>query len=240
MTAPRDKALAPGGPEISAQQVVDYLRRNPDFLTTYPDVLDHLAPPSRNGGRGVVDMQAYMIERLRGRHDDLLQSGRRHVTRQSQINDAVIALLGAATLEHLIEIVTADFLRALNLDVAALCVESASPPRRHSDSTGVTYLAPGVIDALIGPGRPMVIVGGDDGAADECGGDERIFGAGAGLACSAALIRLNLGDDAPAALLALGSRQADRFPTGQGGEALIFLGRVLERCLNGWLERPQG
>ncbi len=231
MASPTDKAPALEGPEISAEQVADYLRRNPDFLAANPDLLDHLTPPSRDSGGGVVDMQRFMIERLRGRHDDLLQSGRRNLSCQSQINDAVIALLGAATLEHLIEIVATDFLRALHLDVAVLCVEDADKPHRQPDASGVTCLAPGVIDELLGPGRDMVIVGGE--------GDERVFGAGAGLACSAALIRLKLGGDAPPALLALGSRQAERFPTGQGGEALVFLGRVLERFLIGWLDLPR-
>ena len=234
MASPTDNAPALDASEISAAQVIDYLRRNPDFLAANPEVLDHLTPPSQTSGSGVVDLQRFMIERLRGRHNDLLHSGRSALSKQSQINDAVIALLGAATLEHLIEIVATDFLRVLNLDVAALCVEGEHKPRRQPDVSGVTCLAPGVIDELLGPGRPVAIVTGDGD------GDERVFGAGAGLVCSAALIRLTLGGESPPALLALGSRQAERFSTGQGGEALVFLGRVLERCLNGWLELPRG
>lgn len=232
MASPIDKAPALDGPGVSADQVVDYLRRNPDFLAANPDLLDHLTPPSRIRGGGVVDMQRFMIERLRGRHDDLLQAGRRNLSKQSQINDAVIALLGAATLEHLIEIVANDLPHALHLDVAALCVEGEHKPRRRACVSGVTCLAPGVIGNVLGPGRDLLIAIGD--------GDERVFGAGAGLVVSAALIRLELGGDAPAALLALGSRHEERFPTGQGGEGLIFLGRVLERCLNGWLDLPRG
>ena len=95
---------------------------------------------------------------------------------------------------------------------------------------GVTCLTPGGVDALLGPGRDLLIVAGD--------GDARIFGAGAGLVASAALIRLGLGAAAPPALVALGSRHAERFPTSQGGEALVFLGRVLARCLNRWLDLP--
>ena len=228
MATPTNSAPAELPPEVSAGQVADYLRRNPDFLVSHPDLLDRLTPPSRTTGDGVVDMQAFMIGRLRGRHDALLQTGRRNLSKQSQINHAVIALLGAATLEHLIEIVATDLPRALHLDVAALCVEGAGGP----NVMGVGCLAPGLVDEALGPGRHMLIVAGD--------GDERLFGAGAGLVASAALIRLRLGGGAPPALLALGSRHGERFPTGQGGEALIFLGRVLERCLNGWLDLPRG
>ena len=244
MVSPTDKAPALDGPGVSADQVVDYLRRNPDFLAANPDLLDHLMPPSRISGGGVVDMQRFMIERLRGRHDDLLQAGRRNLSKQSQINDAVIALLGAATLEHLIEIVATDFLGLLNLDVAALCVEGKGGPRRQRCVSGVTCLATGLIDELLGPGRDLLVVTGNgDASGDATGdatGDERIFGAGAGLVASAALIRLRLGGSAPPAMLALGSRHVERFPSGQGGEALVFLGHVLERCLNGWLKLPKG
>jgi len=236
LTSPSDSAPALDASEVSAEQVIDYLRRNPDFLTTHPELLDRLMPPSRATGDGVVDLQSVIIERLRSRHDDLLQSGRCNLSRQSQINQAVIAVLGAATLEHLIEIVSTDFLGALNLDVAALCVEGVDRPRRERCVSGVNCLAAGLIDELLGPGRDFIIAN-DDGDAT---GDERIFGAGAGLVASAALIRLRLGCGAPPALLALGSRHGERFPTGQGGEALVFLGHVLERCLNGWLELPKG
>jgi uncharacterized protein YigA (DUF484 family) len=214
-------------PEVSAEQVADYLRRNPDFLAGHAELLDRLTPPSRATGDGVVDLQRFMIERLRGRHADLLQSGRRNLSQQSQINDAVIALIGATGLEHFIEIVATDLPNALDLDVAALCVEGGGGA---PVVLGVTCLTPGGVDALLGPGRDLLIVAGD--------GDARIFGAGAGLVASAALIRLGLGAAAPPALVALGSRHAERFPTGQGGEALVFLGRVLARCLNRWLDLP--
>ena len=214
--------------EVSAEQVADYLRRNPDFLAGHPELLDRLSPPLRATGDGVVDLQRFMIERLRRRHADLLQSGRCTLSQQSQINDAVIALIGAAGLEHFIEIVATDLPHALDLDVAALCGEGGGA----AAVLGVSCLATGGIDALLGPGRDLLILAGD--------GDARIFGAGAGagLVASTALIRLRLGAAAPPALLALGSRHAERFPTGQGGEALAFLGRVVARCLNRWLDLP--
>ena len=230
MALPTDHAPAAPEPEVSAGQVADFLRRNPEFLAAHPELLDRLTPPSRATGNGVADLQRFMIERLRGRHDALLQSGRRAASKQAQINDAVVALLGAATLEHLIEIVVTDVPAALHLDVAALCVEGEDS--RRDCVSGVTCLAPGVIDDVLGPGRDMIIVAGD--------GDERIFGAAAGLVSSAALIRLGLGGNAPPAMVALGSRHEEHFPTGHGGEGLVFLGRVLERCLIGWLDLPRG
>ena len=65
--------------------------------------------------------------------------------------------------------------------------------------------------------------------------DPEIFGAGAGLVHSEALLRLDIGGKAPDALLALGSRCDGAFDDGQGTELLGFLARVLEICFRGWL-----
>lgn len=241
MVSSPDSAAPTTDGGLSDQQVAEFLRRNPDFLLAHPELLGVLTPPSRHLGDRVVDMQGFMIERLRvenqrlaEHHDALLDAGRHALSKQSQVHQAVIAMLGARTFEHLIEVVTTDFPRMLDVDVVALCVEGGAA-RRHCGVSGgvagVTCLERGAIDAALGAGRDALF--GADVAADE-----RIFGAGVGLARSAALLRLRLDGRVPAALLALGSRRAERFTPGQGGEPLSFLARALEHCLRAWLDLP--
>ncbi len=225
---------------IGDGQIADYLRRHPDFLRRHPELLTVLAPPSRDDGNGVVDMQSFMIERLHaevegltGRHHDLLDAGRKTLNHQGQVHEAVTALLSATTLEHLIEVITSDLPRLLNVDVVALCVEDRGDAGRRCGPNGITCLDCGAIDHVLGAGRDL-----QTGDAPGLTDDERIFGAGTGLVRSAALVRLSLGGNAPGALLALGSRRAERFPSGQGGEPLGFLARVLEHCLRAWLGLP--
>ena len=50
---------------ISSEQVADYLHRHPDFLIQHPELLAVLTPPSSQGGGNVVDMQQFMLQRLR-------------------------------------------------------------------------------------------------------------------------------------------------------------------------------
>lgn len=233
VSSPDSAALTTDG-GLADQQVAEFLRRNPDFLLAHPELLAVLTPPSRHRGDGVVDMQGFMIERLRAEnqhladnHDALLDAGRRARSKQSQVHRAVIAMLGATTFEHLIEVITTDFPRTLDIDVVALCVEGGG----EGGVSGITCLAGGAIDAALGANR-------DARFAADVAGDERIFGAGAGLVRSAALLRLRLGGRAPAALLALGSRRAERFASGQGGEPLSFLAGALEHCLRAWLDLP--
>ena len=50
---------------ITSSQVAEYLRRHPQFLIRHPDLLDYQIPPARNKGEGIIDLQQFMVERLR-------------------------------------------------------------------------------------------------------------------------------------------------------------------------------
>ena len=50
----------------SEEQVEAYLRKHPDFLTQHETLLDLMTPPMRWSGDKVVDLQGYMLDRLRG------------------------------------------------------------------------------------------------------------------------------------------------------------------------------
>ena len=62
--APKNPATQRPG-SITHDQVVAYLRKNPEFFMENPDLLDGLEPPSRIQGDGIVDFQHSMVQRLR-------------------------------------------------------------------------------------------------------------------------------------------------------------------------------
>lgn len=232
------KPSADAGVSLSAADVAHYLRHHPNFLSDHPDLLESLAPPGRDHGNGVVDLQQVMVERLReevleitAARDDLVITSRNNRAAQSRVHQAVVAFMAARSFEQLIEIVTTDLAVMLDLDVVTLGVERTSealPPVRLG---GIYQLAPDTVDSVIGPGREVML-------RPDVEGDPEIFGAGAGLVASDALIRLSISRNTPAAMLALGSRQTDQFHPGQGTELLTFLGRVLEGSIRGWLNLP--
>ncbi len=229
-------AVEHGGP--SAAQVDGYLRRHPDFLARHPELLQVLTPPECRRGDGVLDLQSYMVDRLRSEvaemtaaRDALVQAGRSNLAAQARVHKAVLALLSARSFEHLIERVTTDLAIALDLDAVTLGVEHSEqslPPVRLG---GLYQLEPDTVDSLIGKGRALLLRG-------ETEGDPMIFGAAAGLVASEALIRLDISPATPPALLALGSRRPDQFHQGQGTELLAFLAGVLEHSIRAWLDLP--
>ena len=64
--------------KISAKQVETYLKEHPDFLTQHQSLLDFLTPPMRWSGDKVVDLQSYMLDKLRDEQDDLKDAARAH------------------------------------------------------------------------------------------------------------------------------------------------------------------
>ena len=221
--------------ELTADQVATYLRRHPDFLVENPDLLSGLEPPCRDHGNGVVDFQHVMLSRLRADKEELtdlrnelIEAGRSNRVAQERVHRAVLALLEARSFENFIERVTTDLAVILNVDIVTLCVEHAEAACPNHPAPGIYCLEKGTIAAIFGPGGAMVLH-------EHVAGDPAIFGAGAGLVRSEALLRLNIGGAAPDALLALGSREEGFFSAGQGTELLGFVARVLENCFRGWL-----
>ncbi len=238
MSRKQESAVSAAEPTADGAQVAEYLRRHPDFLVKHPELLNVLTPPAQRSGDGVVDMQRFMIERQRRQvaelqNDlrELVATSRNNLTGQNRVHKAVLALLGAAGFEHLVHIITTDLAVVLDLDVVTLCVEVAETPCPHAVRAGVYTLEPGTVDRLVGAGRTAMLEA-------DAPGERMIFGGGAGLVRSQALLRLEFSRRGPTGVLALGSRRPGHFHPGQGTELLGFLASVLEHSVRLWLELP--
>ncbi|HYD32191.1 MAG TPA: DUF484 family protein [Azospirillaceae bacterium] len=225
------------GNRPSAEDVSAFLRDNSDFLLQHPEVLEHLMPPRADRGRNVVDFQHFQterlraeVERLREQQRALIAASRAHMNGQNRLHAAILFLLDARTFEHFIQTVTVDLAVLLDLDVVGLVVESNGHDIPHVHTTGVRVVESGSVDRWLG--RKDMRVEGD------ITGNPEVFGGGAGLVRAQALIRLTVSSETPQGLLALGSRDPERFHTGLGGELLTFLAQVVERCIRSWLDLP--
>lgn len=223
---------------VSAAEVVAFLRQHPDFLLEHGELLEVLTPPSVQRGERVVDMQRFMVQhqraeiaRLKGQHRALVSATRANLASQGRVHSAVLALLGASSFEQLIQIVTTDLAVLLDADVVTIAVESAGPQRPRLTHQGVQILDAGTVDAVLGTDRDVVLQG-------DVEGDPMLFGDGAGLVRSAALLRLSVSSAAPAGLLCIGMRRPGKFNSGQGTELLGFLARALGITIAAWLDLP--
>lgn len=217
---------------LSGDKVRRYLQEHPNFLIENEDLLHTLTPPRLHGGNQVVDFQRYMLERLQldlARFDDyrtaVIAATRSNLVSQQQVHMAVLTACDALSLEHLVHVITHDWVDILDLDAVMLSVEEGDLAKLP----GVQRLKRGEIAALMG----------DEGAfllrdnIPEANRD--LFGPAAELVRAEALVRLAPGDCRDEAILAMGSRNPDHFAPGQGTELLRFLGAMTERLLDRWL-----
>ncbi len=230
MARKTESAKSPTPAPASEEQVAAHLRDHPDFFARHPELLGTLVPPSRFEAGPVVDLQQYVIGRLhdeldqmRGCAEHLITTSRSNMSIQTRTHEAALAALDAGGMNGLIRVIAEDFPALLDVDLATIGVEAGD--KATFLLPGVQVLPDGVLDQVMGMGEVMLRA--------SAAGDPVIFGDGAGLVSSFALVRLDP-KDLPPGLLALGSRNERAFHSSQGTELLAFLARVMEDCIRRW------
>lgn len=224
--------------EMTDDDVIEYLRGNPDFLKDNPEAADLLVPPKPRGQRGQpADFQGYMIDRLKTAKDaisrttrEIIENSRANMNNQQRVHKAVLRLLESATFDDFIQCITMDLAAVLDVDIAVLVVESNGHDIPHIHTTGIRVIPQGTVDKWM-KGKNVLLQ-------DNISGIEPIYGGGAALVRSQILLRVDISMDTPPAILAFGSRDKDMFQEGQATDQILFLARVIERCFRSWLSMP--
>lgn len=222
--------------ELAPEAVILYLRRHPDFLVEHPELLTVLTPPALRRGEGILDMQHFMLQRLREelartklQQRSLIATSRSNLSSQGRVHAAVLAVIGATSFEQLIQVLTTDLAVLLDVDVVTLGVESAASAQPRLPLPGIQMLRRGTVGDVLGSEREILLCA-------DTPGEPALFGSAAGLVRSQALLRLAVSESAPVGLLCIGSRKPEKFHPGQGTELLSFLARTLELTIAAWLD----
>jgi uncharacterized protein YigA (DUF484 family) len=224
-------------PDLDADDVIAWLKKNPDFLARNPDVIDLLLPPKHNNGRKVADFQSYMIERLKADKAEavvmtreVVETARNNMNSQTRIHKAILHLLEADSFDDFIQTITNDLSAHLNVDITTLVVEADGRDIPHIHTNGIRIIPEGTIDQWM-QGKNIL-------QQSDIAGIEVIYGAGATLVKSQALVRVDISMRTPPAIIAFGSRDPNFFHPSQGTELVSFLARVVERQFRSWLLLP--
>jgi uncharacterized protein YigA (DUF484 family) len=222
---------------MNADDIIEYLRKNPKFLQQNPEAMDLLVPPKTEAGKGVADFQNYMIQRLKADKEqvitttrEIVENSRANMNNQQRVHKAVLRLLESNNFEDFIQSITMDLATILDVDIAVFVVESNGNEIPHIHTSGVRVIPPGTVDKWMAEKNVML--------QDNISGIEAIYGGGAALVKSQILLRVDISMNTPPAILAFGSRDAGMFQEGQATDQVLFLARVIERCFRSWLNLP--
>ena len=223
------------GPKLDLREadVIAYLRRNPRVLLNNPDLLTVIAPDTRfETDTVVVDMQRFVVDRLRRQVDDLKASSaslvsttRSNMSLVERTMECALALLYARDFTELAQVLHDDLPVHLGVDAVAVGFETDSLPVEAGHI--IKALPVGCVDALIGADITTRI-------RVETEGDPMLYGSAAGLVRSDALVALPDGEGLPAGIFAVGCRNPGHFEEGQGTELIAFLGHVTRYAVGRW------
>jgi uncharacterized protein YigA (DUF484 family) len=219
--------------ELREADVIAYLQRNPRVLLNNSDLLAAIAPDTRfKTDTVVVDMQRFVVDRLRRQVDDLKASSNRLVTTTrsnmslvERSTECALALIYARDFEGLAQVLHDDLPVHLGVDATAIAFESTTIPVDGEHM--IRRLPQGTVDALMSPEMSTRI-------RPDVDGEELIYGNAAGLVRSDALVALPEGEGLPAGLFAVGCRNPGHFEDGQGTELISFLGHVTRYAVGRW------
>lgn len=219
---------------ITEDNVIAFLRENPNFLKDNPQVCDLLLPPETVQGKGLADFQSYMIERLKADKEEVIEStreivenARSNMNNQQRIHMGVLRVLEATHFDEFIHCITMDLAATLDVDISVLVIEASGTDIPHIHQNGIRILPEGTINEWMN-GKSILLQ-------DNISGIEAIYGGGAALVRSQILLRVDISMDTPPAILAFGSRDPNMFHEGQATDQIIFLARVIERSFRSWL-----
>lgn len=185
----------------------------------------------------VIPFQDHALANLRARvaaaeeaNQDLIAFARGHSGAVAAIHDAVLSVIEADGLDHVIHVVTQEWPQTLGLDAVALAMFAGGTGIR-ADASGLQMVDPKMIAHSIAGFDGVVLRAVERG--------HPLFGPACDLIRAEALVPLrpsHMPDSAlPNGMLALGQRGGQGFETRQGSELLLFLGAVLTRCIDRWL-----
>lgn len=227
----------PSPSKLNDSDVIAWLKENPNFLENNPEAADVLLPPKVKKERGIADFQSYMVDRLKADKEmvlettrEIVENARNNMNNQTRVHMAVLHVLEAHNFEDFISSITMDLTAMLDVDITSLLVEAEGNMIPHTNIPGLRIVPQGTIDKWMND-RPAMLQ-------SDITGLEAIYGSGANLVRSQALIRIDISLDMPPALLCFGSRNALTFEDGQGIEQISFLARVIERGIRLWLNIP--
>jgi len=213
------------------QEIVAYLKKNPDFFVRNPSVLEVMELPARYSGEQIVDLQHEALKRLRAKQDLLVDNSRTNMSVQTATHEAVLAMLEARTLDEFIGIVQDELPVLLDIDMAAVALEGAVEQVDMSEDGLPILLPAGEVQKRLGEGDVQLIASVQSG--------DLLFGAARDLVRSVALARLYPSDVMPTGLLILGARDENMFNPHQGTELITFMARVAEILVEKWLAQDE-
>ncbi len=220
------------------REVVRYLRDHPDFFERHRDLLADMILPHETGPAvSLVERQVAVLraqrDDMRGQLRQLIRNAQKNEQLNNHVNALVLALLDAASLEEVLQIVQGRLAADFDAEAVVVRLFRTDHPAMARLPELVDWSEPvlGAFEKVIAGRRPVC-------GALKPGQLDALFSEAADDIASAALIPLveSASSRKCYGLLAIGSQDRNRFRADMGTVFLSQLGKILSRVLKKHLE----
>ena len=227
------------GSLLTAEDVEGYLRRNPDFFLGRPELLAEISIPHRPGEAvSLVEKQVRVLreqnEQARKRLHELIEIAKLNEDLAHRMHHLVLTLIDAASpgeiFKTLYENLKRNF-RAEQVAVRLFAQPAGTGIAAMAEFVGKQAGEAALFESLIEKRLPVVGVPALEQQAF-------LFGPEGADIASVVLVPLRGGDWG--GVMAIGSRDPDRFQQGMGVELLANMGEVLSFILKPWIAVEPG
>ena len=219
---------------ISAEEVEIYIRNNPDFLLTRPELLAEMVIPHASGAAvSLVEQQVKVLreqnEQARKRLHELIEIAKFNEDLAHRMHHLVLTLIDAGGPDEIFKTLYENLKRNFRAEqvVVRLFAEQAggagpAPAEFVGNQAGEAVLFESLIEKRLPTvGVPAL--------------EQQAFLFGPEGAAIASVVMVPLRGSDWDGVLAIGSRDPDRFQKGMGVELLANLGEVLSFILKPWI-----
>lgn len=219
---------------ISTEEMENYIRNNPDFLLARPELLAEMVIPHASGAAvSLVEKQVKALreqnEQARKRLHELIEIAKFNEDLAHRMHHLVLTLIDAGSPEEIFKTLYENLkrnFRAEQVVVRLFAQPGANAGRELAEFAGNQAGEAGFFEELIEKRLPVV-------GAPAMEQQAFLFGAQGAAVASVVMVPLRGADWG--GVLAIGSRDPDRFQKGMGVELLANMGEVLSFILKPWI-----
>jgi uncharacterized protein YigA (DUF484 family) len=230
----------PNNVTLTDQAIAAYLRKHPDFFRSHSTLLEELNLPHASGDAvSLIERQVGVLRdknhALRKQLHELVEIARDNDKLNENLQKLTVALIDATSLEEKVRQLQSHLRDQFSSEQTALALVRDTVPGNAESLQDLSFVhvidknadSLALFETIVQNGQPV------------CGrlkSDqlEFLFGESASAIQSAAVIPLKVRDSSGATLLgllAIGSKQADRFHTSMGTSFLTNLGQIVTHLL---------
>jgi len=215
--------------DSAEELVIQYLKKNKDLFINNPELLEQLKFPSQlKGTNKIIDLNAYRSKKFKDDYDhlkkqisEIIKAGSSHLVSQKRVLKSSIKILNTKSLSKLIDLIINDFVSLLACDVVncfftsnklkynrlnQIDIKVASSYFRDKSQTNLNQNPKGIL--VFFPNISKVIK-------------------------SYILLKINYGTES--FIIAMGSKDLNKFTKDQQVDLIEYLIKVIEIKLKGFL-----